>query len=310
MEGLSPKEERFFKRLETLWEKTPESLKVLAFGLKWAVIVLILYFGAYGFMEKFDIDIKKYQESSLSDSGAETSSDTEDCNVLGINLHGTLLTYLPPENGDSLIADNTDIVSSENVLYYIDKAEKDEDIKAILVEVDSSGGLPVAGEEIASALKASSKPTVALIRQTGVSAAYWAISSAGRIFASKNSDVGSIGVTTSYLDNTSKNQKDGYGFIQLSAGKYKDIGNPDKPLTDEERTLIIRDLNIIHQNFINDVSVNRGIPPEDIKKIADGSSVLGETAKALKLVDEIGNIFEVEKYLSEKIGEEVEICWN
>ena len=309
MEGLSPKEERFFKRLETLWEKTPESLKVLAFGLKWVVIVLILYFSAYGFMEKFDIDIKKYQGSSLSDSGTGIS-DTEDCNVLGINLHGTLLTYLPPENSGGLIADDTDVISSENILYYIDQAEKDENIKAILVEVDSSGGWPVAGEEIASALKGSSKPTVALIRQTGVSAAYWAISSAGRIFASKNSDVGSIGVTTSYLDNTSKNQKDGYGFVQLSAGKYKDIGNPDKLLTEEERALIIRDLNIIHQNFINDVSANRGIPPEDIKKIADGSSVLGETAKALGLVDEIGNIFEVEKYLSEKIGEKAKICWN
>ncbi|MDO8496238.1 MAG: S49 family peptidase [bacterium] len=310
MEGLPPKEERFFSRLEGLWEKTPKFLKVLLFSLKWLAIGAIFYLSIYGFVERFDIDIKKYQESSLSDSGTETSSDTEDCNVLGINLHGTLLTYIPPNNEGGLIADDTDIVSSESILYFINQANEDENIKSILIEVDSYGGSPVAGEEVANALKASTKPTVGLIRQAGTSAAYLAISSAGHIFASKNSDVGGIGVTSSYLSNVGKNQKEGYGFIQLSAGKYKDMGNPDKPLTDEERALIIRDLNIIHQNFINDVSVNRNLPIENIKRIADGSSVLGEKAKELGLIDEIGGIIEVEKYLSEKIGEEVEICWN
>ena len=163
---------------------------------------------------------------------------------------------------------------------------------------------------MAIALKAATKPTVALIRQTGASASYWAISSADRIFTSRNSDVGSIGVTISYLDNINKNQKEGYSFIELSAGKYKDLGNPDKPLTAEERAIIIRDLNIVHQNFIEDVSINRNIPLEDVRKIADGTTVLGEKAKSLGLIDEIGSFPEVKKYLSEKIGEDVEICWD
>lgn len=309
MDGLTPKEERFFSRLEDLWGKTPKFLKVLVFLLKWLLIGAILYLSAYGFIERFDIDIKKFQESSLSDSSTEVSPENEDCNVSGINLHGAIVTYIPTGYLESDGAD-TDIVSSESILYYIDQANKNENIKAILVEVDSSGGLPVAGEEIANTLKASSKPTVAVIRQTGASAAYWAISSADYIFASKNSDIGSIGVTSSYLDNVSKNQKDGYGYVQLSAGKYKDTGSPDKPLTEEERILLVRDINIVHQNFISAVSVNRSIPLEEVKKIADGSTVLGETAKSLNLIDEIGGITEGEKYLSEKIGEEVEICWN
>lgn len=295
--------------MERLWEKTPEFLKVAVHIFKWGLIGAVLYLSAYGFVEKFDIDVKKFQSPSLSDSGAETSSENEDCNVLGINLHGTLLTYVPPDSKSGLM-DDTDVVSSESILSYIDQAEKDENIKAILVEVDSHGGLPVAGEEIANALKASTKPTVALIRQTGSSAAYWAISSADYIFASKNSDVGGIGVTSSYLDNISKNQQDGYNFVQLSAGKYKDMGNPDKSLTEEERGLLIRDINIVYQNFINAVSANRGIPVEDVRKIADGATVLGETAKSIGLIDEIGGIFEVEKYLFEKIGEEVNVCWN
>src|SRR3989344_5420691 len=309
MEGLTPKEERFFSRLEEFWEKTPKFLKVLVFLLKWFLIGAVFYLSIYGFIERFDIDIKKFTSSSLSDSDTGILSDTESCNVLGINLHGQIVTYIPVDSGDSLIKD-TDLVSSDTVLYYIKQAKEDENIKAIILEIDSPCGTPVAGEEIANALKSSSKPTVAFIRQTGLSAAYWAATGAGRIFASKNSDVGSIGVTTSYLENVNKNQKEGLSFIQLSTGKYKDTGNPDKPLSQEEINLFMRDLNIVHQNFIEAVSKNRNLPIEEVRKIADGSSVLGQRAKELGLIDEIGSLPEVEKYLSLKIGEKADICWN
>jgi len=272
------------------------------------VVAVIISIGLLSFAGGYLLSDQQ-KGGSISDSPlAEDVEAFSDCNVLGIDLHGTLLTYVPPNNDDSLIAD-TDIVASQNIIYYINQAKDDENIKAILVEVDSFGGLPVAGEEIANALKSSSKPTAAYIRQTGASAAYWAISSAGRIFASRNSDVGSIGVSTSYLGNVNRNQKEGYDFIQLTAGKYKDMGSPDKTLTEEERALIIRDLNVVHQNFIEDVSVNRGIPVEDVKKIADGTTVLGEKAKSLRLIDEIGGLPEAKKYLSEKIKEEVKFCW-
>jgi len=236
------------------------------------------------------------------------SDEDSTCNVLGINLHGTLLTYIPPKNENDSFAD-TDVVASEEVVSLIRQANEDEQIKAILIEVDSQGGYPVAGEEIANALKGTGKPTIAIIRQSGLSAAYWAISSAEYIFASKNSDVGSIGVTTSYLDNVGKNKKEGNEYVQLSAGKYKDAGNPDKPLTEEERQIFIRDINIVHKNFIADVSANRGIALADVQKIADGSSVLGDQAKTLKLVDEIGGWNEAEKYLEQKIGTKPDICW-
>jgi protease-4 len=151
---------------------------------------------------------------------------------------------------------------------------------------------------------------VGLIRETGASAAYWAISSADKIFASKNSDVGSIGVTMSYLSNVEKNKKDGYTFEQVSIGKYKDSGYPNKPLTSEEKALFLRDSNIIYENFVKAVSQNRKIPINKVKGFADGSTVLGEKAKSLSLINEIGGIDEVEKYLEEVIGEKPEICWQ
>ena len=238
----------------------------------------------------------------------EYSNGDMNCSVVGINLHGMLLTYIPPKNENDSF-ENTDVVASEEVIYLIKQANEDDAVKAIVIEVDSSGGLPVAGEEISNALKNSSKPTVGVIRSSGLSAAYWAVTGADYIFASRNSDVGSIGVTSSYLENVGKNQKDGNVYVQLSSGKYKDAGDPDRTLTQEEKQLFLRDIKIVHENFISDVATNRDISVTDVQKIADGSSVLGEQAKKLHLIDDIGGISEVEKYLEGIIGEKPEICW-
>lgn len=284
--------------IPTIWQYKWAVLKKI--GL--AFMIMILAIVSYAI---YDYGFKASDTAMLDEY---STYEDYDCSVLGINLHGTLLTYIPPNNDDDFLSDS-DVTASEDVLYLIRQANEDDDIKAILLEVDSPGGLPVAGEEIANALKQSSKPTVGMIRQTGTSAAYWAVSGADHIFASKNSDVGSIGVTLSYLENVNKNQKEGNDYVQLSVGKYKDAGDPDKPLTEEERQLFLRDLRIVHENFIADIATNRNIPVTDVQKIADGSSVLGDTAKQLHLIDDVGGISEVEKYLEGIIGEKPEVCW-
>ena len=282
------------------------------FRSSFGVISVILVIGLWSVASYYAISYINgpagIASNDLADASATAPIDTTGCNVVGINLHGSLMTYAVSINNNDGTVDS-DVISSDAVIYYIQQAEKDENIKAILVEIDSLGGLPVAAEEVANTLKASTKPTVALIRQSGTSGAYYAATGAQKIYASKLSDIGGIGVTQSYVDNINKNLKEGLGFVQLSAGKYKDMGNPDKPLTDEEKAIITRDLNITHQAFIEAVSVNRKIPLADVQKIADGSSVLGAKAKELHLIDEIGGIQEVEKYLSDKIGEKAEVCW-
>jgi len=275
--------------------------KVIFRQLGMAIVIVVLAIISYAI---YDGLIK----TPIVATSDEYSDESYDCSVIGINLHGTLWTYIPPQNEDDIFTDN-DIVASEEINYLIRQANEDDDIKAILIEADSQGGLPVAGEEVANALKNSEKPTVAVIRQSGLSAAYWAVSGADHIFASKNSDVGSIGVTASYLANVGKNQKDGNDYVQLSSGKYKDAGDPDRPLTEEERQLFLRDIKIVHENFIADVATNRDIPVIDVQKIADGSSVLGDRAKELRLIDDIGGIREAEKYLEGIIGEKPEVCW-
>lgn len=249
-----------------------------------------------------------WQFGSFEDEYSADSDYTEEttCNVLGLELHGDVTTYIPPTDTE----ENTyDATASENIVLGIEDAENDKSVKAIILEVDSYGGYPVAGEEIAIALKNAKKPTIALIREGGVSAGYMAASGADIIFASKNSVVGSIGVTMSYLDNTQQNLKEGLNYVSLSSGKFKDTGDPNKSLSQEEKNLLMRDVIITHENFVKMVAENRGLDIEKVKTLADGSTMLGEMALENGLIDQIGGMFEVKEYLKEKIGEDVEVCW-
>lgn len=301
MEGPTPVEQKQIERAHAMWG-------VFSPYLKWVFIIAVsTVIGnvAYSLVAGWYSN-NNAQDSAISDSFSDTN---EDCSVIGVNLRGEILTYIPNQS-ESDPSYNYDTVASEDITWAIRKANEDPKIKAILVEVDSAGGSPVGGEEIASAIENSDKPVIAHIREYGTSAAYWAISGADKIFASRNSDVGGIGVTSSHLNNVAKNQKEGYSYEQLSAGKYKDSWSPDKSLTNDERALILRDINIVHVNFIEAVAKNRSLPIEEVKRLADGSTVLGEMAKALRLIDEIGGIDEVENYLEKIIGEKPEVCWR
>lgn len=284
-------------------EKAKIFLKKLKIPLmRIAVVVLSVLIGNALYFSIWSSDEMTTSLSSLSDS-------SDDCSVIGINLHGYLMTYIPPHSeSDPLF--NYDSVASEDIIFKIKQANEDESIKAIILEVDSGGGSGIAGEEVSNVIKNSAKPIIGWIRGVSASASYFAVSSADRIFASKFSDVGGIGVTQSYLSNVKKNQKDGLNYEQLIAGKYKDSGRPDKPLTEDEKNLFLRDINIGYENFMQAVSVNRNIPIEKVREIADGSTVMGERAMKIGLIDEIGGINEVETYLEETIGEKPEICWK
>jgi protease-4 len=233
------------------------------------------------------------------------------CNVAAIRLYGTLVYYPSESTGaaTSALGDGSlDQTASEDIRQDIEAADDNSGIKAILLQIDSPGGDPVAGEDVADALRHADKPTVALVADQGTSAAYWAATGARTIFASANSSLADIGVTQSYLQDTERNDESGLQFISLTAGKYKDMGNPDAPLTPEEKALFERDLNITDQNFIAQVAKNRGLSIASVTAIADGSSMLGQMALQDGLIDKIGNIYDVENYLKEKTGDDVTLC--
>lgn len=201
-----------------------------------------------------------------------------------------------------------DITVSLDLVSKIRKADQDSRVKALAFIINSSGG--DGEEEVTRAIQETHKPTVALIRSQGLSSAYWIASATGRIFALPVSEVGSIGVTQSYTDNVVKNRNDGLTFHQLSIGKYKDAGNPDKPFTADEEKLFMSELQDIDKIFIREVAQNRHLTIEQVQSIADGSVMLAEPALNKGLIDEIGSFADVDRYLSKVLKREVRMCIN
>ena len=179
--------------------------------------------------------------------------------------------------------------SSNSIIEFLDKANSDSSVKAIILEIDSPGGTVVASEELANAVKSSNKPTVALIREVGASGAYWVASSANKIIASPMSITGSIGVLGSYLEFSEIFEKYGITYQELTAGELKEIGSPFKPLTPKEREIIQKKINLIHDYFIDEVSRNRNLSVTQIQEIRSGLFYLGREAIDLGLVDYLGN---------------------
>ena len=227
------------------------------------------------------------------------------CNIAVVPIVGDITTIGTTESGSD------PVVNSDDILATLRMAEQEQEVAGILVRIDSLGGGPVAAELIADALKRSSKPTVAVIREYGDSGGYLIATGANTIIASPFSDVGSIGITMSYLENTGQNANNGLRFVQLSSGKFKDIGNPDKPLTEDERLLFERDLKIFHDVFVQKVATNRDLSLATVAKLADGSSMPGALALQNKLIDMLGDQETSREVFAAKLGlnsEDISFC--
>jgi protease IV len=219
------------------------------------------------------------------------------CNVARLQITGDIIPYTSEEASGT---------SGDDVRNFLHFAERDSNIVAVIATVDSYGGAPAAGETIATEFKMSPLPVVAYIRESAASAAYLAVSGSDAIAASPFADVGSIGVTMSYLDNTVQNANEGLSYVSLTSAPYKDYASPDRPMLPAERALIERDLKVWHDEFVKQVAANRKLDVAKVAALADGSSLPGVLAKEAGLVDYIGGEAEVLTELSEWLDIPVE----
>jgi len=211
-------------------------------------------------------------ESGISDGS---------CNIAVYPLQGVILPYVG-------IGEFDIITTPESVENFMTAVEEEDSIKGVLVEINSPGGTPVASERIAERFRNGKKTTVGLIGDTGASGGYMIAAATHYLVASPMSDVGSIGVNMSFVEESEKNEEEGLTYVQLTTGKYKDIGSPNRPITDEEKKLLQEDLDIVHNYFIDLVSKYRNLDREKVEKLADGSSMPGIKALDSNLVDALG----------------------
>ncbi len=177
------------------------------------------------------------------------------------------------------------------VLDELRKAEKDDDVKAILLWIDSPGGSPAASEAVYSKIMEvkKKKPVVVAMGDVAASGGYYIASAATKIVACPSTETGSIGVIFSGFNVAGLMDKIGIKPQTITTGKYKDTGSPFREMRPDERKLIEDLLQDIYEQFVADVARGRKMPIEKVRKIADGRVLTGRQAKQLGLVDQLGS---------------------
>lgn len=219
-------------------------------------------------------------------------------NVAVIPVHGVI----SPTSSQSLHSQSA--TGSQSIVDKIERAHRSDEIEAIVLDINSGGGAPVASAEIAQAVKNVDKPTVAWIRDVGASGAYLVASSADTIIAHDFSTTGSIGVTSSYLEFSGLLDEHNITYNRQVAGYYKDMGSPFKEMTPSEKRIYTELLDSVHEEFIRKIASNRNMSVEDVTSLADGRIYLGGEAEKNGLVDVLGSKIEVKELVEKRIGEE------
>ena len=171
---------------------------------------------------------------------------------------------------------------SEEIGAAIREAGQRDDVRAVFLNIDSPGGTVLGTPELANAVASLNerKPVYAFSSGLMASAAYWIASQARAIYATPSAQIGSIGVVQAVIDDSAALDKEGIKVEVFSVGKYKAIGAPGTPLTDDQRELIRTNLAEIAQDFHAAVlSRGRAIPAEAM----EGQTFSGRQAQRLNL---------------------------
>ena len=206
-----------------------------------------------------------------------------------------------------------------NTYYFIeslDKAAKDNKVKAILIRINSPGGTVAASQDIYDAvLRAREiKPIVVSMADVCASGGYYVASAADRIVAQKGTMTGSIGVIFNFMDIADLANKVGINSNVIKSGQFKDSGSMYRKITPAEKALFNSTVNMAYGQFINAIKSGRINRPKDLDKVAkrdltektlktyaDGRVFLGEEAYKLGFVDSLGSMYEA-KLLAEKLA--------
>src|SRR5690606_13105906 len=134
------------------------------------------------------------------------------------------------------------------------------------------------------------KPVVVSMGDTAASGAYYVSVAADRILANPATITGSIGVYIQYLNAAELAENYGVEYVTVKTGPYKDVGNPTKPLTDDQRAVLQMVVDNTLDQFVAAVAEGRGLADEDVRQVADGRILTGAQAKNLGLVDDFGGL--------------------
>jgi protease IV len=217
----------------------------------------------------------------------------------------------------SLFSD-TQVAYGYDVKEQLIKLAEDDEVKGVILQVNSPGGTIYGSMAIADGVRAyrekTHQPVFALVSSLAASGGYWVSVSADKVFADNGTAIGSIGVITGpfkyYKDVTA--ESDAFGpSIQtdggitthyLTAGKYKDLGNPYRELSDQERSVLQTSLDVSYRQFVEYVSGRRSVGQDVIRNEWGAMIYSAEQAVKMNMIDDLGNRDQVYALLARETG--------
>ena len=214
-------------------------------------------------------------------------------------------------NGDGVLGARQQIASHTLVAALRALAAED-DVKAVVLRIDSGGGSAQASELIWQAVKElkARKPVIVSMSDVAASGGYYIASGATRIYALADTLTGSIGVVGGKLAPSAALVKVGVNTFPMDRGKRATMNASLAPWSDDEKALIQGTMDEVYDVFVQRVAEGRGKTADQVKAIAQGRVWTGQQAKDLGLVDAIGGLDEAladARKLGQVTGDELEV---
>ena len=190
----------------------------------------------------------------------------------------------------------------------LDKASVDEDVRAVVLRIDSPGGAVTTSDIIAHEIKKFREkkkvPVIAELMDVAASGGYYIAAASDRIIAHPTTVTGSIGVVAFSVNASGLLEKVGITNQTIKSGDKKDIGSLLRPMTGDERIIIQSIIDDLYERFLDIVMDGRkgSFTRDELKKIADGRVYTARQALDLKLIDEIGYLDDAVEAAKSKAG--------
>ncbi|NDV58153.1 signal peptide peptidase SppA [Bacteroides sp. 519] len=193
--------------------------------------------------------------------------------------------------GDSSPGSEEGIVSSK-VIHDLRKLKENENVKAVVLRVNSGGGSAYGSEQIWHAVRElkAEKPVIVSMGDYAASGGYYISCDADYIVAEPTTLTGSIGIFGMIPNVEGLTKKLGIGFDVVKTNKFADFGAVGRGLNNDEKVLLQKYVNDGYDLFLTRCAEGRNMPKEELAKYAEGRVWTGATAKDLGLVDELGGL--------------------
>lgn len=245
---------------------------------KRAAVVLGVIFGGL-FLVLFGFMFLAWSAVKGSGSDLESATTGGGARIAIIEAKGT-------------IGDGQQGVDCDKIIRLMKKYEKDDDIKAVVLRVDSPGGAVAPSQEVYDQVKKLKlkKKVVVSMGNLAASGGYYISAAADKIYAEPGTLTGSIGVIFMHFNVRGLLDLAHVEETTLKSGKYKDTLSPFRPIGDTDREEIQGISDDVYHQFVQAVADGRNLKYEEVAKIAEGKIYTGEQAKKLHLVDELGGL--------------------